>query len=74
MKNKESYNWVWYCKHDTWSWEDGFRCRARSRKPTTEGNAIKGLNNHINTVRTGGYHHGGVVQLTKSQLKKFFKK
>ena len=39
--------WVWYCGFDTWTWSDGERCYAGSRKPTTKKNAESALNRHF---------------------------
>ena len=39
--------WVWYCGFDTWTWGDGERCYAGSRKPTTKKNAESALLRHF---------------------------
>jgi hypothetical protein len=70
-KNKKESNYIWYCRYDTWSWDDGIRCRATSRKPTTKENAEKALDNHINDSR--GHHYGEVIKLNKRQIKKYLK-
>ena len=50
MKKNDRANekiWIWYCGFDNWTWSDGERCRARSRKPTTRKTAESGLKCHF---------------------------
>ena len=61
---KEDKRWVWICGHDTWSWDDGVRCYACSRKPTTKKAAEKSLRQHLSKT---GHTEGTVRRLTRNK-------
>ena len=70
MKKKKSTKerWVWNCEFDNWTWADGYRCPAQSKKPVaTEKDARKGLEKHCRSCTIEGKHWGTVRRLEKGE-------
>lgn len=61
---------IWMCCFDTWSWEDGIRCRSKSKKTTSYYNADRCGQMHSN--KTG--HSIRVIHLSKQEAKRYNKK
>ena len=67
VRNVVDKRWVWHCNFDNWSWEDGIRCRAGSRKPTTKKLAKAAARRHEHNCTVEGRHQCSVWRLEKGK-------
>lgn len=72
-KRKPRERWVWCCNWDDWSWEDGYRCRARASKPFSSEDAARAAGErHIATTKEHPqYYRGHVVVPSVWKLNKY---
>jgi len=70
-RNKDSDLWVWSCTWDDWSWEDGYRCRAGSkRKPVSKAQAEAALQRHLaNAPHPSHGRLGGSIGVVQRYVK-----